>query len=49
MGSRSQQKFSQQFVWNSMLEKTEAAYASALPSVVTQEYQAPLGTARIRM
>jgi hypothetical protein len=41
MGSQGRRRFSQHFEWRSMLDKTEAIYAAALPDVVTSGMTSP--------
>jgi len=41
MGSQVRRRFSQHFEWRSMLDKTEAIYAAALPDVVTSGMTSP--------
>ena len=41
MGLQSRRRFSQHFEWRSMLDKTVAIYAAALPDVVTSGVTSP--------
>jgi glycosyltransferase involved in cell wall biosynthesis len=46
MGACAQERFLRQFVWNRMLDKTEAAYKTALPNPVTLQHSARLEKAK---